>query len=119
MFTRLLQREREGLLLEPPGQFFEGYDPAKNPEMINSFSTAALRMGHTLIRNEFDLLDRQFRAQGFSQPNIPVKDFYNPAVFFREGNNPYGGILIGLVGFPAQQVDKYVSDKDEAVHTIL
>jgi len=62
-------------------------------------------MGHTLIRNTFLLLDRQFRAQGFSQLFIPVKDFYNPAVFFREGNNPYGGILIGLVGILARQVD--------------
>ena len=105
--------------MEPPGQFFEGYDPSKNPEMVNSFSTAALRMGHTLIRNTFLLLDRQFRAQGFSQLFIPVKDFYNPAVFFREGNNPYGGILIGLVGILARQVDKYVSDKDITVHIIL
>ena len=106
MFTLLLQREREGLLLEPPGQFFEGYNPSKNPEMINSFSTAALRMGHTLIRNTFVLLNSRFRAQGFSQQFIPVRDFYNPAVFFREGNNPYGGILLGLVGRLAQQVDR-------------
>jgi len=107
VFTLLLQREREGLLLEPLGKFFEGYDSAKNPEMLNSFSTAALRMGHTLIRNTFPRLNSRFRAQGFGRLNaIPVRDFYNPAPFFQEGNNPYGGILLGLVGRLAQQFDR-------------
>ena len=86
MFTLLLQREREGLLLEPLGQFFEGYDPAKNPEILNSFSTAALRMGHTLIRNAFPRLDSQFRWAGYGKPNAtPVRDFYNQAPFFQGG----------------------------------
>ena len=94
------------MLLEGDGQFFEGYDPRENAEMINSFSTAALRMGHSLVRNEFILRDALLRSRGFPEPEIPVKDFYDPAPFFREGNNAVGGIVNGLLLARARQVDQ-------------
>lgn len=99
---------REGLQLEQDGQFYSQYDPTVNPEMINAFSTAALRMGHTLIADVFTLRDSLLRTRGFGvgQPSvIPTKDFYDPAPFFLRGNNAFGGVAIGLVFQLAQQVD--------------
>ena len=106
MFTSLFQRDNAGLSLVPDGQFFTGYDPTVNPEMINSFSTAAFRFGHSLIRNAFALLDRRFSRQGFGEPtDIPTRDFFNAERFFRPGNNAYGGILLGLIRQLSQQID--------------
>ena len=78
--------------------------------MINSVPTAALRMGHTLIRNTFALRNSRFGRRGFRQPGseIPVADFFNPAPLFERGNNPFGGILLGLVSFPSKAIDGYV-----------
>ena len=108
-FKPSFQREREGLLLEQNGTFFTQYDPARDPGIVNSFATAALRMGHTLIRNEFNLLNPHFRRRDFGQPNaIETRDYFNPARLFDTGvrsNNPYSGILLGLTGIRAQQVD--------------
>ncbi|XP_068680245.1 peroxidasin-like [Montipora foliosa] len=53
-FSRSIM-EAAGILLEPAGTFFTRYDPHVFPDIFNSFSTAALRMGHTLIRGDFRL----------------------------------------------------------------
>ena len=103
LFVLLFQRRSEGLLLEPEGAFFTGYDPTVNPEIINSFATAALRMGHTLIRDRFNLISPLGRRAGF----VNVRDFFNPVVFFNErGINAYGGIMRGLTGIRARNFDQ-------------
>jgi len=105
LFSKEL-RDNAGLSLVPDGQFFTGYDSTVNPEMINSFSTAAFRFGHSLIRNAFALFDRRFSRQGFGEPtDIPTRDFFNAERFFRPGNNAYGGILLGLIRQLSQQID--------------
>ena len=78
--------------------------------MINSVSTAALRMGHTLVRNTFLLRNSRFRSSGFGKTGseIPVADFFIPTPLFEEGNNPFGGILFGLVTSRGEAVDGYV-----------
>lgn len=81
--------------------------------LFNVFSTAALRFGHTLIRDQFELLARGVAFQNQPEP-VPTRDFFNPALFYEEieagGSlrSPYGLILRGLVGRRAQQVDGYV-----------
>ena len=86
--------------------FFTGYDPGVTAAMINSFSTAALRMGHTLIRNDFVLLNSRFQRMGFGDPSeIPTRTFFDPSRFFVPGGNVFGGILIGLFRTRSQQVD--------------
>lgn len=109
-YFALFQLIKEGLCLEPRGQFYNGYSPSANAEMINSVPTAALRMGHTLIRNTFALRNSKFGSGGFGQPGseISVADFFNPGPLFERGNNPFGGILLGLVRFPSRAVDGYV-----------
>lgn len=106
----LFQLDRERLSLERQGQFYKLYDPTVNPELINSVPTAALRMGHTLVRNTFILRNSRFGSSGFGQTGrqIPVADFYIPAPLFEEGNNPFGGIALGLTESRGQAVDGYV-----------
>lgn len=82
----ILQLNRTGLLLEQGNQTFTEYDPNVDPTIINSFATAALRMGQTLIRNDFVLLNDLYQARGFGDPTaIPVSDFFNPFSCFKQG----------------------------------
>ena len=93
--------------MEPKGKFFEHYDPELDPSLINSFATAAYRMGHSLVREEIFLVDPLFKKQGFFEPGsfIPLAEFYNPNQFFREGNNVIAGIIAASMVFPGRQVD--------------
>ncbi|CAH3188433.1 unnamed protein product, partial [Porites lobata] len=100
-------REKLGLLLEPKGKFFKGYNVSVDAQCTNAFSTAALRMGHSLIRDTFFLLDTNFGIAGFDKPNrLETRDFFNPDRFYQAGDNAYGGILLGLIRFFAQNVDR-------------
>lgn len=76
---------------------------------MNEFATAALRMGHTLIREDF-ALDNDTRPVS-AIPRIGV-DFFRPEALFDEagigGFNPYGAIFRGLVLDRAFQFDTYV-----------
>lgn len=95
--------------MEPDGQFYNGYDPAARSEMFNGFSTAALRMGHTLIREDFALNNGTRPMRNL--PRIGV-DFFRPEALFHEagigGFNPYGAIFRGLVLDSTFQFDAYV-----------
>jgi len=101
-----LQRRQNGLLLERKGSFFTQYDPTINAQMFNSFSTAAFRMGHTLIRDTFALLSPSFNRTAFDSPNeLDTRDFFNPDRFYQPGDNAYGGILLGLLRNFARNFD--------------
>ena len=102
----LLQRKAEGLLLEPRGKFFKGYDPDVSPAIINSFSTAALRMGHSLVRGDFRL--PVFGVPRRRQPELDVSDFFNPSPLYEpiRGQNPYGLIIRGLRLDSMRRVDQ-------------
>ncbi|XP_074620866.1 peroxidase-like [Acropora palmata] len=96
--------EQAGLGLEPEGKFFEDYDPNADVSLRNGFATAAYRMGHSLVRDRFDLLDVIFRRRGFFEEAIPLAEFYNPAPFFREfpASKALDGIILGLVATPGR-----------------
>lgn len=103
----ILQLNRTVLLLEQGNQTFTGYDPSVDPTIINSFATAALRMGHTLIRNDFIFLNDLYQARGFGDTTaIPVSDFFNPFRLFQPGPNVYGGLMVGLNGRSMQRFDR-------------
>lgn len=111
LFDRSLLKDL-GLDLAPEGTFFEEYDPNADASMRNAFATAAYRMGHSLVRNEFILRDSLFRTRGFFERAIPLAEFYNPAPFFREFpfNKALDGILAGLVSTPGRAVDRLITE---------
>ena len=102
----LLQRIAKGLLLEPRGKFFTGYKPGVSPAIFNSFSTAALRMGHSLVRGDFRL--PVFGVRRRRQPELDVSDFFNPSPLYEpiRGQNPYGLIIRGLRLDSMRRVDQ-------------
>ena len=90
-------------MLEPAGQFFNGYNPTVNPEIINSFAAAALRVGHTLIRDDFGQFNRQFQQRSF----IPAKTaFFDPTSLYSNSGDGIREILLGLVTQASQKVDR-------------
>ncbi|KAK2562357.1 Peroxidasin-like protein [Acropora cervicornis] len=111
LFDRSLLQDL-GLALEPNGTFFEDYDPNADASMRNAFATAAYRMGHSLVRNEFILRDTIFRTRGFFERAIPLAEFYNPVFFFREfpASKALDGILVGLVSTPGRAVDRLITE---------
>ena len=88
-----------------------------NPECTNVFSTAALRMGHSLIRPTFTLRtgdgffrrfagrDRTIRP--FIEQIEPRVDFFNPVRFFNKNElSFFSRVLIGLTAVQARAPDK-------------
>ena len=98
----IFQRKRANILLKPSGNYFNDYDPQVNPEIINAFATAAFRMGHSMIRDEFGQFDRQFRQQGF----ISMKTFFDPSPLYSLSKNGISGIFLGLVAQASLKVDR-------------
>lgn len=85
LFSLLFQREHAHILLKPAGQFYDDYDPSVNVEIMNCFATAAQRMGHSLLRDEFGKFNKQLRHRGIR--NIQTKGaFFDPT--------PYDWIVI-------------------------
>ena len=80
-------------MLAANGTFFDGYDPFIKASMFNVFSTAALRIGHTLIRETFTLADG---VRGADRLNESVVTFFDPAVLYELelGVNPYTAIYL-------------------------
>lgn len=89
-------RRKFGLNLRSYG-FYTGYNSRYDPSIINSFSTAAYRFGHSMVRNTF------------SRPGkspIPTKSFYNPCPLYKGT----GSIFQGLSKDPAQNVDRFFAE---------
>lgn len=103
----LFQRQEGGVELEAPGRYFNGYDPSIRSTIINAFATAGLRIGHTLIRENFTVSDGVRFFDRLSQSPV---DFFNPGPLFDPnlGVNPYTGFYLGLAGVRAGEFDRYV-----------
>ncbi len=86
---------------------YQGYDPTIQPGIMNVFSTAAYRYGHTTIGDTLVRMndDGSYIAQG----NISLKDaFFNPgAIQSVNGIEPY---LIGMATVIEQDFDCQVID---------
>lgn len=108
LIPSLALRKEAGVALEAPGTLFGGYDPFTKASMFNVFSTAALRIGHTLIRETFTLADG---VRGGNRLNESVVTFFDPAVLYELelGVNPYTGIYLGLALERALDFDRNIA----------
>ena len=86
--------------LEP----YSGYNDSVPSGVANAFSSAAYRVGHTLLSPHIRLVD----AQGNETEAIPLRDaFFRPKKVVNEGIEP---ILRGFGSHPHQRVDVFIID---------
>ena len=87
-----------------PGAY-RGYNSNVNPGIANEFSTAAFRVGHTLVGDDVEFMDNNGNEL---RPPLDLKSaFFNPNVVSETGIDP---ILKYLATDRAQEVDTHVVD---------
>ena len=79
---------------------YEGYKPEVNPGIATEFSTAAYRIGHTLINDDVEMLDNE--GNEIEEPLALAEAFFNPSVLHAVGPDP---LLKYLATDNAQEVD--------------
>jgi hypothetical protein len=79
---------------------YDGYKPDVNPGIATEFSTAAYRIGHTLINDDVELLDND--GNEIEEALELAEAFFNPSVLHAVGPDP---LLKYLATDKAQEVD--------------
>jgi len=88
-----------------PASSDASYDSTINAGVSNEFSTAAFRVGHTLLSSDLQLVDP---ATGANVGQIALQDaFFTPSFF---ETNSIDSLLVGLASQSAQEVDTQVID---------
>ena len=90
------------LTLLPTGRF-TGYDATVDPSVPNSLAAAAMRFGHSTIRNNFRRVAKD-PQQLF--PSIPVREFLNPEFVYETEFGGVDSIMRGLAIDEANEVDR-------------
>ncbi len=86
---------------------YTGYDPTVNPGINNEFSTAAFRLGHSMLSPE--LLRLKKNGRPIPEGNLALRNaFFSPWRITHDGG--IEPLLRGLVGNLAQKVDAYIID---------
>lgn len=94
------------LLGENALRSYSGYRPLVNPGITTEFSTAAFRLGHSLLGNDVEFLDNFGNEVG---EEIPLREaFFNPDLL---GETGIDSILKYLASDPAQELDNHVVDE--------
>lgn len=84
---------------------YAGYKPNVNPGITNEFSTAAFRVGHTLVGDDVEFLDDQGNE---IRPALELSEaFFNPNVLKQTGIDP---VLKYLASDNSEEVDVKVVD---------
>ncbi|MCB9383968.1 MAG: peroxiredoxin [Bryobacterales bacterium] len=101
-------REFLPLLLGPDAlPPYQGYRQTMDPSISNVFSTAAFRVGHTMLNAQL----LRLQADGASVPEGPLplaESFFRPDLIQAPG--ALEALLRGLAGQRARAVDPYVTD---------
>ncbi|MBT8081873.1 MAG: DUF4124 domain-containing protein [Gammaproteobacteria bacterium] len=85
---------------------YSGYRPGTDARVANEFSTAAFRIGHSMLSPTLLRLDAD--GEVIAAGNLALRDaFFAPQILRRDGIEP---LLRGLAGQLCQQVDAYVID---------
>ena len=80
---------------------YRGYDPTADPRISNEFSTAAYRIGHSMLSSELPRLTAP--DEPASEGPLPLRD-----AFFRPDHieaNGIDSVLLGLAYHPSQEID--------------
>lgn len=85
---------------------YQGYRPDVDPSISNEFSTAAYRIGHTMLPSSVQRLGADGAA--IDAGPLPLRDaFFSPAVLESTGLDP---ILRGLAGQRCEAIDAHLTD---------
>ena len=84
---------------------YRGFRRLLDPTISNTFSTAAYRIGHTLVRNT---VTRKGRGNTVLKPLQMTELFFRPASTF--SNELMDEVIRGTVSTPAQEIDTKVVD---------
>lgn len=85
---------------------YRGYQPQVDAGIVNSFSTAAYRLGHSLLSTQVLRLDENMDV--IAAGNLPLRNaFFSPSEIEQEGID---SILRGLAGQVCQELDAFVVD---------
>ncbi|HIK31390.1 MAG TPA: peroxiredoxin [Oscillatoriales cyanobacterium M59_W2019_021] len=83
---------------------YMGYDATVNAGIANEFSTAAFRVGHTMLSPQLQRINND----GTSPGSIALRNsFFNPDAIVENGVD---SLLLGLASQKAQEVDTHIVD---------
>lgn len=86
---------------------YGGYNPAANPQMRNEFTTAAYRLGHTLVSKPYPRLEEN--GHHIQEMDLMLRGaFFCPWVLTNEGG--IDPVLRGLATVVAEEFDGHVID---------
>lgn len=86
---------------------YQGYNPEANPQMKNEFTTAAYRLGHTLVSKPFPRLKEN--GEHIHEPELSLRGaFFCPWVLSNEGG--IAPVLRGLATVVAEEFDGKIID---------
>lgn len=92
---------------------YNGYDEDAEPGIMNVFSAAAYRLGHTLVNDQIIRLTNEGESLEFG--SIHLKDaFFNPAILIEEG-----GIDPLFIGMATQKQQKFDTEVVPALRNFL
>jgi hypothetical protein len=84
---------------------YRGYDASVNPGIANEFSTAAFRLGHSMLGADVEFLDNDGQE---THEEVALRDaFFNPSLLSETGID---SILKYLASDPAREIDSQIVD---------
>lgn len=96
--------KRWGLIPTPYNQYFNGYDRHTNPQVKNSFATAAGRYGHILINKFHYVYDKQYNL---------VDNYTTPYILFTHtyyGDYSLRGLFLGNSYYFTPAINEYLNN---------
>jgi hypothetical protein len=85
---------------------YSGYNPSVNPTIATEFSSAAFRIGHSMLVSKVTRLKKN--GQELDEGSLSLKDaFFNPDAISQFGIEPY---IRGLYSVQAEEIDMQIID---------